>query len=280
MHKRVLHPTTLRRKSQRRKYQIRKIKTKKSKRVRSNKSRIMVGGFSAAFISYIHFEIAHIRKMANQKDNAYGFMVRAIPSGVFTNKMDGNGRFDKDVNLDLLLKTTRMFCEYTKMLNAKALSSLDADSRDVLIAQPPIVLYRHVNIPVDKIHAVGQRIIQPIPMSCTWSIEFAISWMHELHNSCCLYEITIPATAAFLPLSTHHDPAELPVSPEVPLNQRQYELAVAPCVLTITGRRPHNYWHENVQYDTTMFQLTAQTCATDDEVVANFNHVYEHGSFA
>ena len=119
MHKRVLHTTTLRRKSQRRKYQIRKIKTKKSKFLRYKKRRIMVGGFSAAFISYIHFEIAHIRKMANQKDNAYGFMVRAIPSGVFTNKMDGNGRFDKDVNLDLLLKTTRMFCEYTKMLNAK-----------------------------------------------------------------------------------------------------------------------------------------------------------------
>jgi hypothetical protein len=269
---------TLRRKHPRRKYQI---KTKKSKKLRFNKGRRMVGGFSAAFISYIHFEIAHIRKMANHKENAYGFMVRAIPSGAFTNKMDetGNGKFDKDINLDLLLKQTRMFYEYTNMLNAKALLSLNPASRDELMAQPPIVLYRHVNVPVDQIH-VGQRIIQPIPMSCTWSIEFAISWMHQLHNSCCLYEITIPATAAFLPLSTHHDPAEMPVSPAVPLNQRQLELSVAPCVFTITGMRPHNYWHENVQYDTTMFQLTAQICATDAEVIANFNHVCEHGSFA
>lgn len=271
---------TLRQKIQRRKYQIRKIKTKKSKNLKYKKGRMMVGGFSAAFISYIHFEIAHIRKMANQKDNAYGFMVRAIPSGgSFTNKMDRNGKFDKDVDLDMLLKTTRMFCEYTKMLNAKALGSLDQASRDALIAQPPIVLYRHVNVPVDKI-AVGQRIIQPIPMSCTWNIEFAISWMHVLHNLCCLYEITIPATAAFLPLSTHHDPAELPASPEVPLNQRQHEVAIAPCIFTVTGMRPHNYWYESVQYNTTMFQLTAQTYTTDAEVVANFNHVYEHGIFA
>lgn len=254
----------------RRKYQHTNRKTTQPKNNKfQRRRRVMIGGFDDAFISYIHAEISHIRKMATKANSgdSYGLMLRAIPSGgSFTNKMDGNGRFNQDVDLNLLLHNTRLFWKYTDMINKKTATEFPNVS-----SQPPIVIYRHVNIPVDLVHTIhiGKRIIQPIPMSCTWSIDFAIGWMNELHNSCCLYEITIPATAAFLPLSTHPT-MPMPPSNDVPLNQLQFEVTVAPCILTCTGMRRHNDIH--------VFQFTAETCKSDDEVIRNFNHVIDNGS--
>jgi len=257
---------TLRRKHPRRKYQI---KTKKSKKLRFNKGRRMVGGYGAEFTQYILSLVNAINKsefrdMSQEEDTIY-HIVRNITSGTFTNKMNenGNGFFKPGENLDKLLQSALIFYNWTKGLNeSKFRKFTPVDQAAIRIEQ--VTLYRHVKI--SPLNAV-RNMMQPIPMSCTWDIDFAIGWMQS--HPCCMCEITIPSTDVFLPLSMP-PPAPADMSP-VPLNQSQYEITVAPCILTYTNTRLHN--------GITIYMYNAKTCANLAEVTANFNMVENHGCF-
>ena len=227
----------------------------------------MVGGFSDALIKYIcsHFQpIAKIR--ANMHDDTIGALIRGIVSGSsFTNKIDKNGRFNESANLHRLLDDARSFYSWTKSVNKHILAKLSEKERSEILANE-IVLYRHVGVDADKPAPI---IHQPIPMSCTWSIDFAIEWSH---GKCCVYEIHISATDVFLPLSMPPDsrvPAECDVAKAT--NQSQYEVTVAPCRLTLFGVRKHGQIE--------VYQYTARTCSDDADVIANFTHVEQHGCF-
>lgn len=257
---------TLGRKHPRRKYQI---KTRKSKKLRTNRGRRMVGGYGAEFTQYILSLVNAINKsefrdMSKEEDTIY-HIVRNIASGIFTNKMNGNGNgfFKPGENLDKLLTSSLIFYNWTKGLNeSKFKKFTPVDQAAIRIEQ--VTLYRHVKI--SPLNAV-RNMMQPIPMSCTWDIDFAIGWMQS--HPCCMCEITIPSTDVFLPLSMP-PPAPADMSP-VPLNQSQYEVTVAPCILTYTNTRLHN--------GITIYMYTAKTCANLDEVTANFNRVVNHGCF-
>ena len=269
MHNRALHITALRRKSQRRKYQIRKIKTKKSKRLRSNKGRIMVGGYGAEFTRYILSLVTAIdkqpyRDIYRDEDSIF-HIVRNITAGTFTNKMnpDGSGFFKPGEDLVKLFNRTLIFYNWTKSLTEHKFGTFDPNDRAAISAEQ-VTLYRHVNI--SAANAV-RNVVQPIPMSCTWDLGFAIRWMQSL--PCCICEMTIPSTAVFLPLSLP-PPAFAEIS-RIPLNQPQYEVTVAPCILTYMNTRVHN--------GVTIYRYNARTCENIDEVRANFRRVETHGCF-
>lgn len=228
----------------------------------------MVGGFSSAFIKYI---CSQFQPIANQRSNmaetnTIGAVIRGIVSGgSFTNKIDKNGRFNESIDKAALLTATRSFYAWTKSLNKARLAKLSEKEQGEILAEE-IILYRHVGVDDDKPAPI---IHQPIPMSCTWNIDFAIGWSH---GKCCVYEIHMPANDVFLPLSIppdSHVPADCDVAKAT--NQAQHEVTVAPCHLTLFGVRKHG--HIDV------YQYNARTCSNDADVIANFTHVDQHGCF-
>ena len=254
------------RRKHRHKYQI---KTKKSKNLRSNKGRRMVGGYGAEFTQYISLQIDSLKKpefrdMSQEEDTIYHIVRNIVSGGSFTNKMNKIGFFMPGENLDKLLRNARIFYNWTKTLNESKFRKFNPVDQ-VAIRGEQVTLYRHVNI--SPLNAV-RNVIQPIPMSCTWNIDFAIrEWMQA--NPCCIYEMNIPSTDVFLPLSLP-PPAPAGMSP-VPLNQPQYEVTVAPCILTYVSTHVYN--------GINVYVYNAKTCANLDEVNANFDRVVNHGCF-
>jgi len=262
---------TLIRKNHRRKYQI---KTKRSKKLRSNKGRRMVGGYGAEFTQYILLQVnalianRNFKDMSQDDDTIYHIVRNIASGGSFTNKMngDGNGVFRPGVNLEKLLQSASIFYNWTKGLNENKFNRHFTPVDQAAILGEQVTLYRHVRI--SPANAV-RNMIQPIPMSCTWDIDFAIGWMQS--HGCCICEMTIPSTDVFLPLSMP-PPAPAGVSP-IPLNQSQYEVTVAPCILTYTNTRMHT---DGI---TTIYTYDAKTCADLAEVTRNFNQVRQYGCF-
>lgn len=244
-------------------------KSQSRSRKSNKKCKSLIGGFRDAFIKYIcsHFQpIAKIR--ANMHDDTIGALIRGIVSGSsFTNKIDKNGMFNESANLHKLLDDARSFYSWTKSVNKHILAKRCSESERREIMADEIVLYRHIGVDDDK--RATPIIHQPIPMSCTWSIDFATEWSH---GKCCVYEIHIPATDVFLPLSMPPDsrvPADC--ADHQPANQSQYEVTVAPCRLTLFGVRKHG--------PINVYQYNARTCSDDADVIANFTHVEQHGCF-
>lgn len=230
----------------------------------------MVGGYGPAITKYIQSIIEAIdkfefRNMEMGEDTIYHIVRNIVSGGSFTNKMDptGNGRFDPSVDLDKLLGTTRSFFHWTKGVNASKFKKLSPDEQ-AEIRKEPMIVYRHVRL--SAANAV-KNMIQPIPMSCTWDINFAIGWMQS--HACCVYEITFPSTDVFLPLSL--PPPHPQGISKVPLNQPQYEVTVAPCILTYMGTRMHN--------GVTIYMYNGKTCADLEEVNRNFARVVASGCF-
>lgn len=257
---------TLGRKHPRRKYQI---KTKKSKKLRSNRGRRMVGGYGAEFTQYISSQIDSLKKpefrdMYQEEDTIYHIVRNIVSGGSFTNKMNEIGFFKPGENLGKLLQSALIFYNWTKGLNESKFRRFTPVDQAAIRGEQ-VTLYRHVNI--SPLNAV-RNVIQPIPISCTWNIDFAIrEWM--LANPCCIYEMNIPSTDVFLPLSL--PPPEPASRSPVPLNQPQYEVTVAPCILTYTSTRVYN--------GINVYVYNAKTCANIAEVRANFDRVVNHGCF-
>lgn len=257
---------------------ISRLSSKKVRRTRAKpqmgkKGRKMVGGYSDAFIRYIQLHITELSKpkfrlIHEETDgtcNIFNIIRTIVSGGAFTNKMNetGNGFFNPELNLKRLLETTKCFYNWTKGFNSSRFKKLGTKDQEDLTAEK-VDLYRHVRTNIDN---ATRNVIQPIPISCTWSIDYAITWMAS--NDCCVYEISMPSTNVFLPLSV--PPPHPDTHSAVPLNQPQYEVTVAPCVLTYVGTRMYN--------GTTIRRYKGKTCADEDEVTANFNHVQNHGAF-
>jgi hypothetical protein len=254
-----------------RKHPRRKCQTKKYKKFRSNKGRRMVGGYSPVFTRYISLQIEALtirefKIVSDEEKNPIFHIVRNIASGgSFTNKINGDGFFTPGINLANLLHNARVFYNWTKGLNASKLKKFSPDDQDE-IRREQVTLYRHVRIsPANAI----RNMIQPIPISCTWDINFAIGWMQS--NGCCICELMIPSTDVFLPLSMPPPEPAGERSP-IPLNQPQYEVTVAPCILTYINTRMH-------PNGTTIYTYNARTCANLAEVDTNFNTVERNGCF-
>lgn len=252
---------------------VRRTRTK-PKNMRFKKGRKMVGGYGAAFIKYIALQIEELskpkfRKMYEEDDgkcNIYNLIRTIASGGAFTNKMDeiGNGRFKPDEDLGNLLEKTKCFYNWTKGLNLSKFNKKLSHDEQEEMKRERVTLYRHVRTNATN---ATRNIVQPIPMSCTWSIDFAIEWMGS--NDCCVYEITMPSTDVFLPLSL---PPPHPATPSmVPLNQPQYEVTVAPCVLHYFGTRTHN--------GIAIQMYNGKTCENVDEVIRNFARVQTDGAF-
>ena len=251
---------------------VRRTRTK-HKNMRLKKGRKMVGGYGAAFIQYITSQIDELSKPKfrivyeedDGKCNIYNLIRTIVSGGAFTNKMDetGNGSFKPHLDLDKLLETTKCFYAWTKSFNSSRFNKLTPPEQEEM-KRERVTLFRHVRTNATN---ATRNIVQPIPMSCTWSIDFAIGWMGS--NDCCVYEITMPSTDVFLPLSL---PPPHPATPSrIPLNQPQYEVTVAPCVLHYVGTRMHN--------GTAIQMYNGKTCENVDEVIRNFARVQTHGAF-
>ena len=265
---------TLKRNGQRRKYQIRINKThrrfntnKKYKKIK--KGRIMIGGVGDAFLRYIQSQVSVIptrKDIKFENHTELSTMINGIVPGTsFSSKINETGQFNNGEDLGRLLRNTLIFYNWTKSLNKNKFEKMNKTDQESIRAET-VRLYRHVRIHPTNLE---KTITQPIPMSCTWNLDFAIEWMKGYGHSCCIFEIYIPATDVFLPLSMP-PPAPADFTPG-PLNQSQYEVTVAPCTLTYVGTRDYD--------GITIHMYNAKTYANLADVEDNFRLVEENGCF-
>ena len=156
----------------------------------------------------------------SKEDSYIAKIIRAIPSGgdsSFTNKVGHDGlvldyNFQNNTPAHLFARTMAI-CKYMQEL-----SLINVDNDMIL----PIKVYRSVNLPVDY----KDDIVQPVPFSTSWNMDFAVNWTV---GSCCVYEITVPFDT-FLPLSVPSTASEK--LRQLGLNQSQEEVILPPCILS------------------------------------------------
>ena len=112
-----------------------------------------------------------IRTMPDPR-NTHATVIRSIRSGgsgSFTNKINQHGEFTEGVNIENLYENTLIFWDVANNIASKLSPE---DNWELL--QNHLIVYRYV----ERKHHEG-NIIQPIPMSCSWSIDFVKGWGGE-----------------------------------------------------------------------------------------------------
>jgi len=223
-------------------------------------------------LRYIGFQLVEINKIPSYLDNPDFRLIRIIRSGgsgSFTNKISRNGRFipmsDQQM-LELLENTIRFHNIVTRIAEDYYRPEM------ALIFQRRFTVYRTVRIPSDTLRNIN--IVQPIPMSCTWSYDFALEWLKE--SRCCIYVISVPYYADFL---TQADPQ---LGLEITewynefgkyrlLNQPQYEITLGACILA--------FQHTETINGVVHIYYNLQTVQSIDEINNNFNYVIREGIY-
>lgn len=258
-----------------RKYYTKRLKyrrrqsTKKQKNKSKTGRKNMTGGYSSAFIAYINQMLTYCSREGGRLPEfgtPIGNILNNIRTGLFTNKLDNNGRFtfsEKEPLMKLRDDTVR-FWKWTKELNE-------------LSQKPPVAenfkLYRTCNM--STANAV-RNAIQPIPISCTWDINFARSWLGQ--SPCCILEINLSTDCVFLPTAppvgqVHpNDNVQKDINSNYRIfNPDQREVIVGPCTLMYSAITVIN--------GMTVYQYNAVPVNDTKEITANFNIVNNNGCF-
>lgn len=218
------------------------------------------------YLLYQLVRSTEIRKVFEDPD---GNMLRTISSGgAFTNKINRNGFFEPidEREAEKLIDYTLRFY---RVVNSIANDYFTPEKS--LISTRTFRIFRTVNMN----HVPMGDILQPIPMSCTWSYEFARGW---LHGNCCIYVIDVPYGNDYLTLS---NPMDSPYAQDGPhesqfgtfytLNQGQSEITLGPCYLIFNG----NDVIDGINH----IYFTVERFQGEMDVYRAIDYVIEHGIF-
>jgi hypothetical protein len=180
-------------------------------------------------------ELSNLTQGMPDPSNIHATVIRSIRSGgagSFTNKINKLGEFSAGVDTQSLYYNTLAFWDVANNIANKLSPEYNWE-----LMQHQIIVYRYV----ERDHHNG-NIIQPIPMSCSWSIDFANEW--RAGRGCCIYEIVLNQNSLFLSLSypnsmfhtlrtldENRDRLELFGELHYLLNQDQLEITLPPCIL-------------------------------------------------
>lgn len=161
--------------------------------------------------------------------------IRAGGSGSFTNKIDKDGMIRlSDSKLLELINRVYSFYSLTSMINDEIKDILNIDYNNYNNPCNYIKIYRAV----DFIDEPPNKIIQPIPASCSWDINFPLfKWGGTDQNlRKKILEIIIRKDLDFLPTSYPGDLTDIKQKININ-NQEQLEVLLPPCILNKIGER-------------------------------------------
>lgn len=152
------------------------------------------------FITYVKKQLIEIlRLLSNHRlgdilNPEVQVLISIRSGGAFTSKISPNGRFRHEQERDELYRKSLLFIKLSNDL----FNNLITENIQLNLRNQYVKVYRKVELP--DIPSVPLReFIQPIPMSCTWDINFsAFEWAPR---NCCVYEIIMPCDTNFLTLS-------------------------------------------------------------------------------
>ncbi|HLZ62860.1 MAG TPA: hypothetical protein VKR06_38415 [Ktedonosporobacter sp.] len=158
------------------------------------------------------------------EENVKGAMLRGIVGGgAFSSKRENDGSLRKDLGLadvQKLQTSVALFMGVANELGAKGAKG------------KMISLYRTMNVADPDVLHIGQKIVDELPSSTTFSPEFAVGWADTAKSI--ILSIQVPQT---YPMIIQCYPVAIPTSGEVvaPRNQGQQEATIAPSEFTITA---------------------------------------------
>ena len=161
--------------------------------------------------------------------------IRAGGSGSFTNKIDNDGIIRlSDSKLLELINRVYSFYSLTSMINDEIKDILDIDYNNSNNPCNYIKMYRAV----DFISEPPEKIIQPIPASCSWDINFPLfKWGGtDQYLRKKILEIIIRKDIDFLQTSYPGDLTDIKQEIKIS-NQDQLEVLLHPCILNKIGER-------------------------------------------
>ena len=228
------------------------IKNKKNQKTRNNKksnkkSNNKKKGGSSYSLNNIDFSQEFNNMILRQEEflskyimeppgrSDQGTLFKSIRSGgAFTNKLDTNGKFINNIDLEELFINTKIYYNLAKLTRDYVMSFMSPET-NVEFINKKIKVYRFI-----QVSDYQKGYLQPIPISCTWNIDFSKEWAGE--RNCCILEIYIDLYSLFIstslpffgidPKATFYDytnsnnPKRLFI-----LNQSQYEVILPPCVI-------------------------------------------------
>lgn len=198
-------------------------------------------------LNYIKYQLKYLSPyntlplgIGNTEENIIITMYKTISSGgAFTNKISKNGKFYDSINISELRINTNSFMDLAKKL------LLNYEKKDDLKNDTYVKVYRMI-----KLTEINEEdIIQPIPFSCSWDIEFPIYKWGGI-DDCCIFELIMRMDTLFL-VTSNPDPNFLCIKDNEELlkaywktdenvlinNQEQLEVILPPCILQYIDKR-------------------------------------------
>ena len=204
--------------------------------------------------------------------------IRAGGTGSFTNKIQYNDK-KKMVTLDTSLNLNELNDLYDNTIRFMNVAKTFSDNYltpelNYNLFIKYVKVYRFVNI---SITSNIKQIIQPIPMSASWSYKFSKLWSN--HQTCCMYEIILRQNTEFITLSypdisIQSNAQEIQFFPDDNkyklLNQEQLEIVLPPCILVPIQIRTE----DGINIITFNLNPIPQS-----NIQENFNYVLQNGIF-